>query len=224
VRGTPLVLVILVVLKGGDGATPSGPAVGQTDSQGVPQPDPADPQPGQEGPKRPFVPPGTATPEMIARMRTEPTQPLSPEEVDKHSALLAENPLSRASDLVHEQEGYDDAVKILETLQADFPHWLRGGKGYLDVQEKLALYRRFAGFRRELKEALQAGPNSRELSAAITRVEGGKLPRDLRELSCVGRFQEDARSLIGDSAYDAIAIAAYKLDELEDRKSDGLED
>jgi len=42
--------------------------------------------------------------------------------------------------------------------------------------------------------------------------------------ACVKEFQTSARTLIGDSAYDEIALSAAKLDEVEDMSGDGLED
>ena len=67
-------------------------------------------------------------------------------------------------------------------------------------------------------------PAGGTLKTQIKKVEGGAINEDLRVLPCVKRFQVDARGLLGDSAYDKLAIEAAWLEDLEDIDGPGLED
>ncbi len=138
--------------------------------------------------------------------------PLHREDPTLEADRVAENLLSKASDLAWEQEDYDQSIALLE----GFPDHLRGAPVYAEVQRKLQDYRRYAGLRRELDEALAEGRSSGRLKMQIARIEGNKLQEELYRLPCVDRFREQARRLLGDVEYDRIALEATGFDEVGD--------
>ncbi len=161
-------------------------------------------------------------PEPAARPAEPATTPppLAQVEPEKEADRVAEDLLSRASDLVWERERYEEAVTLLE----GFPPRLRGAPVYAEVTAKLAEYRRYAELRGELEEALAGGAGSKALRRWIARIEGGHLAEDAYALPCVERFRERARALLGGPAYDALAVEAADLDEAAGRRSPGLGD
>jgi hypothetical protein len=129
------------------------------------------------------------------------TAPPTKAETDAQSWIWAEELLIRAWDL-REAERYDDAVKVLE----GFPRVLQTGEGFVKVQEKLAEYSRFSGFKKKLEAAIAAGSASEELKTYVGRIESGKMERDLLELPCINRFKEEARRVLSPAVYDEIAV------------------
>lgn len=174
------------------------------------------------GAARPAPPPGPAAPASTpGPAATEPgPPPLAQVEPEAEADRVAEDLLSRASDLVWERERYEEAVTLLE----GFPPRLRAAPVYAEVAGKLADYRRYAQLRRELEQAIAAGAAGKGLRRWIARIEGGHLAEDAYGLPCVERFRERARALLGAPAYDALALEAADLDEAAERRSPGLDD
>jgi hypothetical protein len=130
--------------------------------------------------------------------------PSTKHELDEASLNWMDYLKIKAGDLA-DKEQYDEAVRVLQT----FPRVLREGAGFARVQEKLAEYSRFGGFKRKLEEALKAGSSSPELRELIQRVENNGAEPDLLKLPCVERFKEEARQLLGGTRYDEIALEPF---------------
>jgi hypothetical protein len=145
---------------------------------------------------------------------------LTPELLETIGEDVGDRLLGAASDLAHEAEKYDEAVRVLER----FPAWLRDATISKDIDVKLATYSKFAGFRKRLEGALKKGAGDPSLRREILRVSRPNLAEELADLPCVARFKEDARSVLGDSAYDAIELEAADLDDFDDMNSQGLDD
>ena len=119
--------------------------------------------------------------------------------------------------MVYEEERYEEAEQLLE----EFPEALRQQPAFKDVQKKQGLYRSFAAFRRRLQDALREGSSSPLLGKLIRQVEGQRLSEALGELPCVERFRDQARRIMGDEAYDALALEAAELEKVEEGPGQG---
>ncbi len=134
-------------------------------------------------------------------------------EKDDASHRWADEVLAAAS-ILQDQEKYDDALAALDK----FPEAMRTGEGFARVQRLRATVQLYAGFKRRLDDAIKEGPTSLNLKKLVARVEGNKLEEEVKHLPCVARFQEEARKVLGDDAYNDISMSALELDDIQDKE------
>lgn len=212
-----IVAGVAFALRGGQPAPTGGPS-SSSSSSSSPPPVPTAPAGGGATEEEPEQTPSVEGPrkkppaEQGQRSLGLQSTPIQAEK-DDASHRWADEVLAAAS-ILQDQEKYDEALAALDK----FPEAMRAGEGFARVQRLRATIQLYAGFKRRLDEALKEGPTSVNLKKLVARVEGNKLEDEVRHLPCVQRFQEEARKVLGDDAYNDIAMSALELDTIEDKE------
>lgn len=180
---------------------PSTPVAGGETEEAPPEPSTA--------PVRPRPKPPAEQGQRSLGLQSTPIQA----EKDDASQRWADELLAQAS-VLQDQEKYDEGLTTLDK----FPEDMRAGEGYARVQKVRARLQLYASFKRRLDDALKEGPTSMNLKKLVARLEGGTLEEEVKQLPCVARFEEEARKVLGDAAYNEIAVKAVDLDDLEEKE------